>query len=264
MSKAAKPALDLDVRVSRLLSAPDDHPSSVFTDMITEVEAAILDNDAMIRECRAREVDPAVVDRRAGGRAEQSEIVARRLGTAVVRLGELQMATVAREEAAAWRADADRVQATRDQLADKFNSRYATVVQELVSLFTDMAACDREIDRINNSAPDSEGTRRLRKVEAVARGIDYAPGTSIVETCRLPALLSGQYGAQQAWPTAKPNIAVQLMGIFPKTGRPDPNDDEFYEMVLDEVAGHYTMRRRPEAPPLALPPLRSRSDTAHP
>jgi hypothetical protein len=84
------------------------------------------------------------------------------------------------------------------------------------------------------------------------------------ETCRLPALLPGQYGAQQAWPTAKPNIAVQLMGIFPKTGTPDPNDDQFYEMVLDEVAGHYTMRRRPDAPPLALSPVRSRSDTVNP
>jgi hypothetical protein len=215
------------------------------------------------RECRAREVDPAVVAPGAGGRAEQSEIVARRLRTAVARLGELQMATVAREKAAAWRADADRVQAIRDQLADKFNSRYATVVQELVSLFTDMAACDREIDRINNSAPDAEGTRRLRKVEAVARGIDHAPGTSIVETCQLPALLVGQYGAQQAWPAAKPNIAVQLLGMFPKTGTPDPNDDQFYEVALDEVAGHYIMRRRPDAPPLALPPLRSRSYTVH-
>jgi hypothetical protein len=39
---------------------------------------------------------------------------------------------------------------------------------------------------------------------------------------------------------------------------------EFYELVYDEVAGRYTMRRRPDAPPLALPALRSRSDSAHP
>jgi hypothetical protein len=115
----------------------------------------------------------------------------------------------------------------------------------MASLFTDMAACDREIDRINSSAPDSEGTYRLRKVEAAARGIDPVPGTSIVETCRLPALLVGQYGAQQAWPAAKPNIAVQLLGMFPKTGTPDPNDDQFYELVLDEVAGHYVMPAGP-------------------
>jgi deoxycytidine triphosphate deaminase len=52
--------------------------------MIAEVEAAILDADAIIRECRARVVDPAVVDPGARGRAEDSEVVAHRLHNALV------------------------------------------------------------------------------------------------------------------------------------------------------------------------------------
>jgi hypothetical protein len=258
----AKPELDLDVRISGLLSAPDAHASSVFMDMIAEVEAAILDTDAIIRDCRAREVDPAVVDPGARGRADDSEVVAHRLHNALVKLRELRMAAVAREEATAWRADADKVQAVRDQLAAEFALRYPAIVSELVGLFTSITACDREIDRIHNSAPDIEN-RRLRKVEAEARRIDLTLG-SILENCRLPNLLIGQHGASQAWPLSQPNVGLQLLSIFPKNGSPGSEEDEFYELVYDEVAGHYTMRRRPDAPPLALPSLRSRSDTAHP
>jgi hypothetical protein len=107
------------------------------------------------------------------------------------------MAAVAREEAAAWRADADKVQAVRDQLAAEFALRYPAIVNELVALFTNIVACDQEIDRLNNRAPDTEN-RRLRKVEAEARRIDLVQG-SILENCRLPNLLIGQHGASQAW-----------------------------------------------------------------
>jgi hypothetical protein len=41
---------------------------------------------------------------------------------------------------------------------------------------------------------------------------------------------------------------------FRRNGVPDPNEDEFYEVVYDEDAGHFVMRRRPDAPPLELPP----------
>ena len=53
-----------------------------------------------------------------------------------------------------------------------------------------------------------------------------------------------------------PSIALQLLSSFPKNGSPSPEEDEFYELVYDEydeVAGQYAMRRRPDAPPLALP-----------
>jgi hypothetical protein len=236
--------------------------SSVFTDMIAEVEAAILDADATSRECRERLVDPAVIDPDARGRAEDSESAAQRLRNAAFKLKELQMAAIAREEAAAWRADADKVQAVRDQLAAEFALRYPAIVSELVGLFTSITACDREIDRIHSSPPDTEN-RRLRKVEAEARCIYLAQG-SILENCRLPNLLIGQHGASLAWPLSQPSVGLQLLSIFPKNGSPGSEEDEFYELVYDEVAGHYTMRRRPDAPPLALPSLRSRSDTAHP
>jgi hypothetical protein len=195
-------------------------------------------------------VDPAVIDPDVRGRAQDSEFAAQRLHNAVVKLRELQMAAVAREEATAWHADADKVQAVRDQLAAEFAVRYPAVVRELVGLFTSITACDREIDRIHSSAPDTEN-RRLRKVEAEARRIDLTQG-SILENCRLPNLLIGQHGASQAWPLSQPSVGLQILSGFPKNGTPGSDEDEFYELVYDEVAGQYAMRRRPDAPPLAL------------
>jgi hypothetical protein len=63
--------------------------------------------------------------------------------------------------------------------------------------------------------------------------------------------LSRPFGTQDATPSAMSPLRRQ-------------NPRKFYELVYDEVAGHYAMRRRPDAPPLAWRPLRSQSDTAGP
>jgi hypothetical protein len=167
------------------------------------------------------------------------------------RLQGLYNEVVANEQAAAWRAEADKVQAVRDQL-----SADPALVDEMVGLLTRIVDCDRRIDCLHAAAPESEVTHRLRKIEATARGIDIVQsGTGIIENCRLPNLLVGQHGSSQAWPPApQQNVGLELLSIFPRNGSGDPNEDRFYEMVLDEVAGHYVMRRRPDAPPLAAPP----------
>src|SRR5271169_6353702 len=114
-----------------------------------------------------------------------------------------------------------------------------------------IVACDQDITR---TAPESEGIR-LRKVEAAARGFDLGQGdVSVLENCLLPHLLVGQHGASQAWPLPQKPIALALLSTFPRNGVPDPNEDEFYEVVLDEDAGHFVMRRRADASPLVLPP----------
>ena len=95
----------------------------------------------------------------------------------------------------------------------------------------------------------------MRKVEAAARGFDLGHGgVSVLENCRLAHLLVGQHGASQAWPLPQKPIALALLSTFPRNGVPDPNEDEFYEVVYDEDAGHFVMRRRADAPPLELPP----------
>jgi hypothetical protein len=92
-----------------------------------------------------------------------------------------------------------------------------------------IVACEKEIDRLNIRAADTED-RRLRKVEAEARRIDLTQG-SILENCRLPNLLIGQHGASQAWPLSQPNVGLQLLSSFPKNGSPGSEEDEFYELV---------------------------------
>jgi hypothetical protein len=84
---------------------------------------------------------------------------------------ERHSAAVTREQLAAWHADADRVEAVRDQLANELSTRYRAITAELVDLFTRIAACDREVGRINGSAPGFD-RRRLLGVELTARGID--------------------------------------------------------------------------------------------
>jgi hypothetical protein len=126
-----------------------------------------------------------------------------------------------------------------------------------------IVACDQDITRINSTAPESEGIR-LRKVEAAARGFDLGQGdVSVLENCRLPHLLVGQHGASQAWPLPQKPIALALLSNFPRNGVPDPNEDEFYEVVFDEDAGHFVMRRRVDERTGGLPtrigrPSRSR------
>ena len=126
-----------------------------------------------------------------------------------------------------------------------------------------IVACDQDITRINSTAPESEGIR-LRKVEAAARGFDLGQGdVSVLENCRLPHLLVGQHGASQAWPLPQKPIALALLSTFPRNGVPDPNEDEFYEVVYDEDAGHFVMRRRVDERTGGLPtrigrPSRSR------
>jgi hypothetical protein len=225
-------------------------------ELVVEVTAAIetLDEEGQI--AREDSVNPARLD---GDvlltKAVDNAFKVQRYRNGLAGLQGLYNEVVANEQAAAWRAEADKVQAVRDQLSADVALRYPALVDEMVGLLTRMVDCDRRIDCLHAAAPESEGTHRLRKIEATARRIDIVQsGTGIIENCRLPNLLVGQHGSSQAWPPApQQNVGLELLSIFPRNGSGDPNEDRFYEMVLDEVAGHYVMRRRPDAPPLAPP-----------
>jgi hypothetical protein len=164
-------------------------------------------------------------------------------------------AAQAREEAAAWRADADRVQAERDALVTRFTRDYPIAVAGLVDLFAAVTACDREVDRINRTAPALENSHRLRRVEAAARGNDgsIADDTSILGMVRLPNL--NQFALTMAWPPKVAPINLAMLGGFVKNGTPGA-DGDLYEPAIDDD-GFYTMRRRADAPPLNLvaPPV---------
>jgi hypothetical protein len=148
------------------------------------------------------------------------------------------------------------VQAERDVLVTRFTRDYPVAVAGLVDLFAAVVACDREVDRINRSAPDLENSHRLRKVEAAARGNDgpITGETSILGLVRRPSL--NQFSLTLAWPPKLQPINTAMMTGFAKNGTPDESEGDLYEPVLDDD-GFYTMRRRADAPPLNLvaPPV---------
>jgi hypothetical protein len=122
-----------------------------------------------------------------------------RLRTALPRLRERHNAVAAAEYAADWNSDCDKVEAERDKLARKFTEVYPKVVAQLVDLFDQMEALDKEIGRVNGSAPRGEH-RRLLEVELTARGLDrftvnYRP--PIPENARLPDF---EESAKTVWP----------------------------------------------------------------
>ena len=79
------------------------------------------------------------------------------------------------------------VKVRRDAAAEQLRERYLTIVAELVALMADIAATDKEVDRINVAAPYGDYPR-LRGVELTARGLDrlLQPNISIVQELRLP------------------------------------------------------------------------------
>jgi hypothetical protein len=122
---------------------------------------------------------------------------------------ERHSAAVTQEQLAAWHADADRVEAVRDQLANELSTRYQVITAELVDIFTRIAACDREVGRINGSAPGYD-QRRLRGVGLTARGIDRfgLNDRPIAQTLRLPAFVRG-HGSVMAWPVPTVPLAAR-------------------------------------------------------
>jgi hypothetical protein len=101
-------------------------------------------------------------------------------------------------------------QRVRDKLAAEMAEKYPAATAWIVDFLQRMAACDREVSRINGSAPSFEH-RRLLGVELTARGIDNfgLNDRPIAETLQLPALVRG-YGSATAWPPPTVPFSVQF------------------------------------------------------
>jgi hypothetical protein len=160
----------------------------------------------------------------------------------------------------------------RAEAADSEKMAYAAGVEKTRREFPRLT--DRQLGALDGLCSRVRGKHRCAEFRAaVLCRLSGAVGDAAMQAAASAAAVEigfsfeqvkTQHGASQAWPLSQPNVGLQPLSIFPKNGSPGSEEDEFYELVYDEVAGHYTMRRWPDAPPLALPSLRSRSDTAHP
>jgi hypothetical protein len=104
--------------------------------------------------------------------------------------------------------DFRQVEAKRDELAQEYAATYPRLAAQFVDLFERIEAVDKEVSRINGSAP-SGGHRRLRQVELVARGLDNFSRADppITKAVQLPDWTNSE---KMIWPPPQPSLAVQV------------------------------------------------------
>ncbi len=196
--------------------ADADIKSSDLSALIERTEAAIAEADQAAETARSKALDPALSPDPKSAREAMvaAEFDRDRLRTLLPRLQERLQQVQAAEAHARWLADYERVKAMVEKSARDF-ARYPELVNELIDLFHDAEAVDKEVSRINGSAPDGEH-RRLRQVELVARGLDNFSRA----IRRLPKRCSwstGPHSDQLIWPPPQPSMAaLYAMSMVPQ------------------------------------------------
>jgi predicted transcriptional regulator len=204
---AADTMLMLEQEIVAALAGADVK-SSDLSALIERTEAAIPETDQAAETARSKALDPvlspdAKVAREAMAAAQFDRD---RLHTLLPRLQERLQQIQAAEYAARWEADFEQVEGRRNELVQEYAATYPRLVAQLVDLFERIEAADKEVSRINGSAPDGEN-RRLRGVELTARGLASftVANPSIASGVQLPEL---ERSAVMAWPRPTPSLAV--------------------------------------------------------
>ena len=183
-----------------------------------EVEATAQAAAENATKTREEALDPAtVIDAaKVGASVATAELTRDRLRAALPRLQERLKQTREREYAECWLNDYAAVKVRRDAAAEQLRERYPIIVAELVALMADIAATDREVDRINVAAPYGDYPR-LRGVELTACGLDrlLQPDISIVQELRLPCFDCAPDMPLMAYPLPVPNLALQALSMMP-------------------------------------------------
>jgi len=130
-----------------------------------------------------------------------------RVHAVLPKLRERLSAALNAEQRDRWLEDYRRVKAQRDEAVAAFK-HYPSLAEKIVHLFATAAAVDREVSRVNGSAPDGEH-RRLKEVELKARNVESfsRDNPSIAKAVQLP-----DWGdsAKMVWPPPQPSLAVQV------------------------------------------------------
>lgn len=145
--------------------------SEELSELIAATEAAATAEQTAVDERKAAALDLTQCPdpKQAHDRIVESEISRDQLKAALPKLRERLAAALAAENKERWLADFQRVAEQRDQAAAAFR-RYPELANEIAEIFALAEQVDREVSRINGSAPD--GTHhRLRGVELTARDL---------------------------------------------------------------------------------------------
>jgi predicted transcriptional regulator len=215
--------------------ADADINSTDLSALIERTEAAIAEADQAAETARGTALDPALSPDAKSAREAMvaAEFDRDRLHTLLPRLQERLLQVQAAEYAARWQADFEQVEGQRNELAQECAATYPRIVAQLVDLFERIEAADKEVSRINGSAPSGEH-RRLRQVELVARGLNNftradPPITKAVQ------LADWTHSERLIWPRSQPSLAaVFAMSMVPPHG-PHYTADWAAELEKDNV-----------------------------
>lgn len=195
--------LSLEQRIATTL-CNESVNSAELTKLIREVEAAATAADATATNLRSEALDlvltPDLGD--VHQRIVNAELRRDRLNKTLPKLRAKLGDALHAEECERWFADFERVQTRADEAVSIFR-RYTKHAKAITDMFLIAEKVDKEVSRINGSAPDGVH-RRIRPVELQARGLHhfdrYHP--SLAAGVALPCW---DYSDRKVWPKGHSN-----------------------------------------------------------
>jgi hypothetical protein len=207
---------ELEERINSALDA-DTMPSGDLEVLLAEVEGAVADARAEAKQSHAQARDIACTDYTAAhARAVAAELTVDRLQGVVPDLQAKRRQATAQEYRERWLADFRHVEAKRDLAAGAF-ARYPEIVAELITIFQQAEAADKEVQRVNAAAP---GSQRLQTVELHARKLErFTRATpSLAKTVQLPDY---QESEKLLWPPRVPRDMSLFAPVIAPAAGPD-------------------------------------------
>lgn len=212
---------NLEKRIVAALS--DEISSKNLAALIAETGTAIAAAEEAAEAERTKALDPIASPNAIKAKAamERAAFARDRLHTLLPRLRTQHHHVAARERAAAWSADYEQVKAKLDVAAQEFAERFPAMVTQMVDLFRRAEEVDKEVARINGSAPYDQH-RRLCEVELTARRLNRftRDSPSMVGRVQLP---DPEHADRMVWPPPKVPLGVQIASSM--TLAPGPAGD---------------------------------------
>ena len=196
----------IEERIASTLAAADDVKSADLAALIQEVETAAQAADEAATKAREQALDPAIVvdAAKVGAAVATAELTCDRLQAALPRLQERHKQVRQAEAVAAWKAEAEELEARRKALMIEFRKFYPEMIDRIVDHLYSMRALDNEINHFNYRRPD--GSVNPLELSTPFFAMDL----------KIPD--PDNRGGQLLWPPPQPNLALQYLAAMP----PDP------------------------------------------
>jgi hypothetical protein len=202
----------LEQRIVSLL-AHVNAGSEAIMELVAEVEAAVTLADLNIEAERAKAVDlvQSPDPKTAHERVIEAELIRDRLRAVTPKLRDKLSAALRSEAHERWLSDFSRVRQQLDEAVTLFRD-YRQHAAAITEMFAFAEHVDKEVSRINGTAPDGEH-RRLRSVELEARNITQftRDNPSLSATVKLGDWNSS---GKSLWPvTSSGSFAAEFAGM---------------------------------------------------